>query len=287
MSVYHRPDKLADALALLSREPTLTVLAGGTDVYPARASRKAWGACDAARILDISKISSLHGIDERRESWRIGTLTTWRDLIRASLPAQFDGLKSAAREIGGAQVQSLGTIGGNCCTASPAADGIPCLLALDAEFEIAGPHARLVPAQDFFVGYRKTVLGPGELLAAVHIPKLPGRTMFRKLGARRYLVISIAMVALTIDLDEAHIVHDAIIAVGACSATAQRLPALERSLRGKRLSPASVQPHHLDALAPIDDIRASAAYRRHAALTLLRDCFASLTGARSSEALHG
>ncbi|MFE1597663.1 FAD binding domain-containing protein [Methylobacterium sp. ID0610] len=271
---YFRPASLADALAI-RREHAVTVLAGGTDVYPAAATRRAWGDPIRTDILDISGIAALRGIAEEGDHWRIGALATWTDLIRTDLPPLLDGLKAAGRVVGGVQIQNRGTLVGNACTASPAGDGIPNLLALDAVFEVSG---RAVAAADFFTGYRTTAAGPHDLVTAIRIPKRAGQGHFEKLGARRYLVISIAMAAFAVEADPAGRVHDARIAVGACAAVARRLGALEADLRGVPLAeaPGLVGAHHLADLAPIDDVRASAAYRMAAARALVADGLAAL-----------
>ena len=112
------------------------MLAGGTDFYPARVGR----AIDED-VLDIGGIDVLRGITAGPAGWRLGATTTWSELLEADLPPLFDGLKQAAREVGGRQIQNAGTFAGNLCNASPAADGVPALLALDAEVELAGPAA--------------------------------------------------------------------------------------------------------------------------------------------------
>ncbi len=274
MTAYHRPTTLPDALAIRAGAD-VAVLAGGTDIFPARTARAAWGDPTHRDVLDLSALPGLHGIEETSEGWRIGCLVTWSALIAAKLPPIFDGLRAAAREVGGMQVQNRGTLVGNLVTASPAGDGIPNLLALDASVEIASPHgSRQLPVADFVTGYRTTALAADELVLALHVPRLAGaQGGFRKLGARHYLVISIAMVAGVIATDAAGRITTARIALGACSAVAQRLPGLEAALVGvERAQAARIpQPHHLEGLTPIDDIRASAAYRRDAALVLLRD----------------
>lgn len=247
-----------------------TVLAGGTDFYPARV-----GQTIEEDVLDISAIPVLRGIFSVSAGWRLGATTTWSELLEADLPPLFDGLKQAAREVGGRQIQNAGTLAGNLCNASPAADGVPCLLALDAEIEIASSAAtRRVPLDQFIVGVRRTALASGELVVAIHIPKpaREARSAFLKLGTRRYLVISIAMAAATLEVANGRIAA-ARIAVGACSAVAQRLPALEVALVGAPLDghlANRVDPAHLAPLAPIDDVRASARYRSDSALVLLR-----------------
>jgi len=273
MANYLRPASLDEALTALARP--WTVLAGGTDFYPARVGRAI-----EDNVLDITGIADLRGISAVPEGWRLGATTTWSELIETRLPPLFDGLKQAAREVGGRQIQNVGTLAGNLCNASPAADGVPPLLALDAEVELAGrAGVRRLPLAAFITGNRRTVLAPGELLVAIHVakPPRPARSAFLKLGARAYLVISIVMVAGVIEAETGRITR-ARLAIGACSEVAQRLPALEAALAGLPLAaaPEAVRAGHLAALTPIDDVRATADYRRHAALVLLRRLLAQL-----------
>jgi CO/xanthine dehydrogenase FAD-binding subunit len=180
------------------------------------------------------------------------------------------------------QIQNVGTIAGNLCNASPAADSVPALLALDAEISLlSSTGSRTIPLSDFIVGNRKTVRLPGEILTRVSIPRRLENSVstFSKLGARRYLVISIAMVAVNLLLDKNQCIGAARVAVGACSVKALRLTALEQSLEGQNLQPGmgrAVTPAHLEHLSPIDDVRGTAAYRIDAARTLvvraLEDC---------------
>lgn len=275
MTAYHRPRSLDDALAIAATGAL--PLAGGTDIHPLRTARAAWGEPWRDAILDLSAVPGLDGIAETAEGWRIGARTTWTTIAEAPLPPIFDGLRAAAREVGGRQVQNRGTIAGNLVTASPAGDGIPNLLALDAVVELASATGvRRLPVAEFVTGYRATALAPGEIVTALHIPRCDGaQGRFVKLGARRYLVISIAMAAAVVRCEGARIA-EARIAVGACSPVAQRLPALEAALRGVALADGARIPDaaHLAPLAPIADIRASAEYRRDAALALLRDLLA-------------
>lgn len=269
MSVYLRPDNLGEALVALQRAP-LTVLAGGTDYYPGRVGRPL-----DDDLLDLTGIAALRGIADEGACWRIGALTTWTDLIRADLPACFDGLKDAAREVGGVQIQNAGTIAGNLCNASPAADGAPNLAALEAEVELsAADRVRRLPVTEFLTGNRTTALNADEIVTAVLVPKLPEAAgAFLKLGARRYLVISIVMIGIVL-VPDGDTVGDARIAVGACSPVTRRLRSLETDLIGRRLDGAlgeAISSETVDAvLSPIDDVRGSAGYRRDTTLTLLR-----------------
>lgn len=246
------------------------VLSGGTDFFPALGDRPI-----PSSVVDVSCISEIKGIAVEPDHIRIGGLTTWSQVISTSLPPSFDALKSAAREIGAVQIQNRATVAGNLCNASPAADGVPPLLALDAEVElVSASGSRRVSLANFIVGYRKTLRRPDEILTSVIIPRDldNARSAFLKLGARRYLVISIAMVAAIIKTDGADSVAEARVAVGACSATAQRLTALESVLVGAPAQTglgAVVSREHLASLSPIDDARATASYRSDAALTLI------------------
>jgi len=278
MASYHRPRELSEALEVL-RQGNVMVIAGGTDYYPARVERPA-----NDDLLDITGIVGLRRIETTPEHFRIGAGVTWTDLIRADLPPCFDGLKLAAREIGGVQIQNTGTIAGNVCNASPAADSTPNLLALDTEVELASAEGkRLLPLAEFVTGNRQTRRAPGEMVTALLIPRQleAARSSFLKLGARRYLVISIVMVAAVLEA-QAGKVAAARIAVGACSAVARRLPALEQALLGRpwdKSLAAVVEPAQLAVLSPIDDVRAGAGYRRDAALVLLRRALEGLGGA--------
>ncbi len=274
---FARPTTLEQAFHLLSSQPW-SVLAGSTDVFPAHVDRPI-----EQPVLDISALSSLKRITLEDQFWRLGALVTWSDVVNADLPPAFDGLKLAAREIGSVQIQNAGTIGGNVCNASPAADSVPPLLTLDAKVELSSSTGqRLLPLSDFITGYRATARRDDELVTAVIIPEASttGVGIFKKLGARKYLVISIVMAAVRL-----HVLEDKVtevrIALGACSPVATRLFDLERALIGQRPATLSgiVGGHHLASLSPIDDIRATAGYRRDAALELVRRMVSAAAGA--------
>jgi CO/xanthine dehydrogenase FAD-binding subunit len=270
MSQYLRPNTLPEALSALASRP-YAVLAGGTDFYPARV-----GKLVEEDVLDITNIAGLRGIREIAGGWHIGALVTWTELINAGLPPCFDGLKMAAREIGGPQIQNTATLIGNICNASPAADGVPALLALDTRVELTGAKGtRVVALAEFLVANRKTLRAPGELVTGLLVPKWPDSTRadFFKLGSRKYLVISIAMGSIVLATDAAGKINRCSVAIGACSAVAKRLPGLEKKLIGKRLSadlPLLIEASDLAPLTPIADVRGSAEYRLDAVQTLIR-----------------
>ncbi len=264
---YARPGTLAEATELLA-QGGWRVLAGGTDLYPGA------GASLAGRVLDLTGLPDLSGI-ALGQGLRIGAATTWAAIAAADLPLACRALQQAARQVGGRQVQNAGTIGGNLCNASPAADGVPPLLALEAEVElVSAAGSRRLRLAEFLLGPRRTALLPGEVLAAVLIPEaaLAGRSAFVKLGARTHLVISIAMAAVRLVVEGDHITTAAL-AIGSCSPVAVRLPAVEAALVGASVAEAVSRVVAGDvqaALSPIDDVRASAAYRRAAAVALVR-----------------
>lgn len=270
MGSYLRPTELKEALAALAAGPRI-ILAGGTDYYPARVGQPL-----DDDLLDITALPDLRRIGDEGTHWRIPALATWTDLLETPLPPLFDGLKLAAREVGGVQIQNAGTLCGNLCNASPAADGTPNLLALDATVELSSARAtRRLPVAEFVTGSRSILRRPEEMVTAIIVPKPrhEARSTFLKLGARKYLVISIVMVAAVVQIGDDHRVASARIAVGSCSAVAQRLPGLEAALAGRKLDAGLAdlaRSEHLASLSPIDDVRGAAAYRREAALTIVK-----------------
>ena len=263
--MYARPTTIDEATRAMAAEGALAV-SGGTDVYPAHVGKPL-----SRPLVDLSRVEGLRGISVTDMGFRFGAATTWTDIVRADLPAAFDGLKAAAREVGSIQIQNRGTIAGNLCNASPAADGVPPLLSLDASVELASPQGRRVlPLGSFITGYRRTALLPGEIVTAVLAPRTSpsARSAFVKLGARRYLVISILTAAAVVETDAQGRIARAAVAVGAASPVAQRLPALEADLRGVSGRPSAIlAARHLAGLSPIDDVRATAAYRLEAAVS--------------------
>jgi CO/xanthine dehydrogenase FAD-binding subunit len=278
MSLYLRPKTVQDAVRMLAGHEG-TILAGATDFFPALGDRQATGT-----VIDISAIAEMQGIHTTSDDIRIGGLTTWSEIVASPLPRCFDALKSAAKEIGGIQIQNRGTVAGNLCNASPAADGVPPLLALDADVElVSAAGTRSVPLASFIVGNRKTLRRNDEILTRVVVKRTidDAASVFLKLGARRYLVISVAMVAAVVRMDDKGQVGEARVSVGSCSATAQRLRALELALLGEpvcRGLGALATPEHLQPLSPIADVRATASYRRDVALTLVSRALEACVG---------
>jgi CO/xanthine dehydrogenase FAD-binding subunit len=270
--LYYRPDKINEALDSLSREK-LTIAAGCTDLLPSTQQDNL-----GDNILDISGIKSLRNIDFENGFRRIGSGVTWTDIVENNnLPNCYDMLKECSLQIGSQQIQNLGTIGGNLCNASPAADGVPCLLSLDASIELLSLNGkRVLKLEDFIKGSRKTELQNNEILSAILIPKEAeiGRSSFLKLGARKYLVISIAMIACKLNLEK-DIISDIAISVGSCSAVAKRIKSLENLLIGKsikdELTTIVLNYNYENYLSPINDIRGTNTYRLKASKVLVKD----------------
>lgn len=268
--MFLRPGTLDEALTALAQTRG-TILAGGTDLFPAFTGSQLPGP-----VIDLSAVGELKGVRTTPDFVEIGGRTTWSEILAAPLPRGFDGLRAAAREIGSVQIQNQATVAGNICNASPAADGVVALIAMDAELTLASHQgSRKIPLSEFLQGNRKTVRQPDELLTTIRIPRRweNAPSTFLKLGARRYLVISIVMVAANLLLDSDRNIREASICVGACSPKALRLAELETMLAG---TPADqqiaevIRPEHFSQLSPIDDVRATAAYRMEAAQTLVR-----------------
>lgn len=276
---YFRPTDLKEAVAWLA-ENKAQVAAGCTDLFAATS-----GPALSSSTLDVTAIQGLRGIDDDDHHWRIGGATNWTDILRTDLPAAFDGLKAAASKIGSVQIQNAGTIAGNLCNASPAADGVPPLLILEAEVELtSAAGSRTLALGDFILGPRQTALAANEIMTAVLIPKAAGmgNSTFVKLGARKHLVISIAMVAARLVTDAGKITLAAI-AVGSCGPVASHLSTVEGFLLGKEAKP-TVAEKITDAqvalhLSPIDDVRADRDYRLSAAAELVRRALGELLAA--------
>lgn len=285
---YFRPSHLPEALDWLAQN-NAGIAAGCTDLFAMTGSAHLEKS-GYENLLDVTGLDELKGITETGEGYRIGAATSWREIINSELPPSFDGLKAAAREVGSVQIQNSGTIGGNLCNASPAADGVPPLLTLDASVEvISTTQTRTLPLSEFLLGVRKTALQADELLSAILIPHSAtnGISNFKKLGARKYLVISIAMVAVRLEIEK-DTIRNIAISVGSCSAVATRLSALEEAIRGKsidlNLSDVIGENEIAAALAPIDDIRADSAYRLTAAREIILRSVSELLGGALEQA---
>ena len=268
---YFQPNNLNSAFDALDNNNNLTIAAGCTDLFPTTNEISL-----NKNILDITNIDSIKGFRFDNEYTKIGAATTWTDIINENLPRCYDMLKACAKEVGSIQIQNLGTIGGNICNASPAADSIPCLLSLDAKIELSSKfNKRIIPIDEFIFGARKTKLQSGELLTSIIIPKEKenGFSSFKKIGARKYLVISISMVACYMCVINNKI-KDIAISVGSCSEVAKRIFSIERQIIKKNINENifnGVDFGKLKEISPITDIRSTQTYRLKASHSLIKD----------------
>jgi len=253
------PRSVREALRMLRDEGPLTPMAGCTDLYVGLN----FGTLADTRFLDLWPLEALRRIEARGDVLSIGALATHSDIIcsprvRARIPM----LAAASREVGGVQIQNRGTLGGNVANASPAGDTLPVLAAADAAVVlISAAGTRRVPFNAFYTGYRQSVRRPDELIAAIEIPELRGRQWFRKVGTRAAQAISKVVIAGVVG-------EEIRIALGSVAPTVVRAARTEAVL-ARGASVAEAQRTLSEEIAPIDDIRSTAEYRRRVAANLL------------------
>jgi CO/xanthine dehydrogenase FAD-binding subunit len=260
-----RPFTLRDALHMLRDEGPLTPLAGCTDVYV----NLHFGTAGDRRFIDLWPVPELRGIRRDGHLLRIGALSTFTDLVQSTLVRRrVPMLAAAAREVGGKQIQNRATIGGNIVNASPAGDSLPVLAASDAIIVLQSASAeRRVPFADFFTGYRTTVRRDDELVVAIEVPKIDGRQYWRKVGTRRAQAISKIMCAAVRGAGVR-------VAFGSVGPTVVRVPRTEAVL-ARRGTLEEAQAVLKAEIAPIDDVRSTAAFRREVSANLLADFWQS------------
>lgn len=270
---YLIPATLDEALtALAEHREHARLVAGGTDVLV----EIEFGAPPPEVLIDISRLPGLDTVTLADGQIHIGPLVT-HNLAVADPLLQCHAwpLVRACWEVGAPQIRNRGTIAGNLVTASPANDTIPALWVLGAEVTLASVRGRrTVALPDFFLGVRRTVRRPDEMIVDIRFPVPPStaRGMFIKAGLRRAQAISLVNIAAWLDF-EGEIVREARLAFGAVAPTIVRAPAAEAALVGHPLTPeriAAAAERIQEAIRPIDDVRASAAYRRHLAGVITR-----------------
>lgn len=254
-----QPRSLEAALALLSADPRLTPIAGCTDVYVGLH----FGTLKERRYVDLWKLDELRGITVTAGVLRIGALTTYTELIQSKpIARRLPMLAAAAREVGGAQIQNRGTIGGNIANASPAGDTLPVLAAAGARVVLRSTGGeRAVPLASFYTGYRASVRRPDELIVAVECPAIAGRQWWRKVGTRRAQAIS----KITIAGVRGSTLRIAFGSIGPTVILASKTAAVLQAGG----SMADAQAALLTEIAPIDDIRSTREYRARVAANLL------------------
>lgn len=271
---YHQPESLHDAIALAARFGAgASFLAGGTDLI-VQIER---GRIAPRHVVGLHRVPGLTGIEVNGRI-TLGARVTHRSIERApELAGALRCLIEGAEVIGGHQVRNVGTVGGNLVNASPAADLAPCLLALDGTVTLVGPGGeRELPVERFLLGPNRTARRPDELLTRVSLPALPARaaTAFLKAGRRRAMEISVVCVAARLTLDASlERCLEARVALGAVAPTAVRAHQAERALEGQPVGGEAFRraaEAAQEACRPIDDVRASAAFRQHLVGVLVR-----------------
>jgi len=260
------PKSLADALKMLRDEGPLTPMAGCTDLYVALN----FGTLKETRFLNLWRLDALRTIEIRGDLLSIGALATHTDVIRSPLVRKrIPMLVAASSEVGGVQIQNRGTLGGNVANASPAGDTLPVLAAADATVVLKSTAGtRRVAFSAFYTGYRTTVRRPDELITSFEIPMLRGRQWFRKVGTRAAQAISKVVVAMRLEPPKGSGPAVVRIAFGSVAPTVVRATRTEAALAaGSSLDTALALL--AEEIAPIDDIRSTALYRRRVAANLL------------------
>ena len=244
------PRSLEDALALKAERPDAVPIQGGTDVMVEL-------NFDRARpeaILNLNEVAELRGWSRENGSVRLGGGLTYAEAMEGELAELLPALAEASRTVGSPQIRNRGTIGGNLGTASPAGDALPPLLVEGAEVEVAKVGAtRSVPLTDFLVGPKRNTLAADELILAVRVTPSKSRQTFLKVGPRNAMVIAVCSIALAVDREREEI--------RAAYGSAGPVPGLVTAPLADR---AEFPERLADAASPIDDVRGTAAYRRHA-----------------------
>jgi xanthine dehydrogenase small subunit len=262
-----RPRSLKAALASLAGDPTLTPIAGCTDVYVGLQ----FGTLPERRFIDLWGLKELRGIGVERDVLRIGALTTFTDIIESKIvQKRVPMLVAASREVGGVQIQNRGTLGGNIANASPAGDTLPVLAAANARIVLRSQSAtRTVPFDTFYTGYRTSVRRDGELIVAIEIPRVEGTQWWRKVGTRRAQAISKVMMAAVRGKE----VRIGIGSVGPTVVLARQAAGV--LMRGGSI--ADARAALLGEITPIDDVRSTGEYRANVAANLLESFWTSTT----------
>jgi CO/xanthine dehydrogenase FAD-binding subunit len=277
---YHRPATLEEACRLLAAEPRAAILAGGTDLM-VHLRQPQRGKCPPA-VVNVKRIPGLAEIHASADAIRIGALATLATLIEHPvIQAEYPVLPFTARYMGSPAIRHLATVGGNVCNASPAADLPPVLLTLDAKVEIVGPSGpRRLALERFFRGPGQTALATGEIVAWIEFPRRHAGWVLRyeRLDVRRAMDIAIAGVALALRCHGSR-VAEARLALGAVAPVPLRVSEAEAALVAGGLHPNAIErvvELAVAAARPIDDVRATAEYRRDMVGTLLRRALAAI-----------
>jgi CO/xanthine dehydrogenase FAD-binding subunit len=247
------PRNLAEALRLRAERPDAVAIQGGTDVMVELNFDRA----RPAALLNLNEVAELRGWSRDDGRLWLGSGLTYTEAMEPALAELLPALAEASRTVGGPQIRNRGTIGGNLGTASPAGDALPPLLVCAAEVNVASVRGeRTLPLEDFVVGPKRTALAEDELILGVSVAAAESRQTFMKVGPRNAMVIAVVSLALRVDGE-----------LRAAFGSAGPVPTLVRA----ELGDAESFPQRVaEAASPIDDVRGSAEYRRHALRVLTR-----------------
>jgi CO/xanthine dehydrogenase FAD-binding subunit len=250
------PRTLEEALTLKAERPDAVPIEGGTDVMVELNFDRA----RPATILNLNEVEELKGWSRENGALRLGASLTYTEAMEGPLADELPALAEASRTVGSPQIRNRGTLGGNLGTASPAGDALPPLLVEGAEVELVSRRGvRTMPVRDFLVGPKRNALEPDELILAVRLTPSRAPQTFMKIGPRNAMVIAVCSLALAADRDRGEL--------RASFGSAGPVPGLVvGALDDRDAFPEQVA----EAASPIDDVRGTAAYRRHALRVLTK-----------------
>jgi CO/xanthine dehydrogenase FAD-binding subunit len=244
------PRSLAQALEFKAERPEAVPIQGGTDVMV----ELNFDRLRPPALLNLNEVSELRGWSRDNGSLRLGSGLTYTEAMQAPLADELRALAEASRTVGGPQIRNRGTIGGNLGTASPARDALPPLLVSQAQVVLQSTRGeRTIELADFLVGPKRNTLAEDELIVAALVPAAGPRQTFMKIGPRNAMVIAVVSLALQVDEERGE--------VRASFGSAGPVPGLVTAPFGER---EQLQERVVEAASPIDDVRGTATYRRHA-----------------------
>ena len=268
----HRPESLREALALMAELESVRPIAGGTDILPLLRD----GVMKAEHLVDIRGLRELRGVGLRNGILSIGAATTLTEVLEAPLVAEkAPVLREAVGQVGSVQTRNQGTLAGNICNASPAADTAPALMVLDAQVSVDSlKGSRRMSVSEIFAGPKMNSLAGDELVTEIliSVPPQGSGAAFKKLGRRRGITLAVVNAAAYLEM-EGETCKAARVALGAIAATPIRVPGVEEMLEGKTLSPELLEESSRAChgiVSPVDDVRSSAEYRREMSCVLVK-----------------
>ena len=259
---HYAPDSVEELLELLKSKPNAKLIAGGTDLL----LQMKEGTAQPETVVSLKNVEELGGFTVSKSGYRLGTGMTLRRITRSNeLTQNFPGLIYAAGVVASEQIRSLATLGGNICNASPSADMVPPLIALDAVVQLVSSQSqRELPLSEFFKGPGESVLKGGEILHSIFLPQPSGSMIYSKHAPRKYM--DLAVVGVAVRLAKKHgKINEARVALGAVGPVPFRAEKTEALLAGQTLTTELMREAGEMAAGecvPIDDIRGSAWYRK-------------------------